>query len=254
MSASLGIGKGKRVHTASDVPQESPKKRSRQAEATRPQTGSQRDCINKAIQAMGEMVVGEIRERMMGGFHNHDLATNGRNLLLSLPKEVRLNIFRLAVIDTLPIMVDHLVDACAPTPGLLTVSKQVREESAAFYYKRNNFVFRVTDWNVLRYSTIVKKFKTSRKSSPDNLAPTLWLLGVPNWANLMMWCREVFHRRMPGYDAKAGPNDLAMMTCSTMFDVVGRLKEDARADWKTAEKVLLTFRPLLVMMDGAWAL
>ncbi|KAK5742944.1 hypothetical protein LTR17_002954 [Elasticomyces elasticus] len=254
MSATIAKGKGKRVNTASDGSQGGTKKRSRHGEATGPQAESQRDRINKAIQAMGEIVVGEVRERLMGGFHNHDLATNGKNLLLSLPKEIRLKIFSLAVIDTSPIMVDHLVDACGPTPGLLTVSKQVREESVAFYYKRNNFVFRVTDWNVLPYSTIVKKFKTSRKSSPDNLAPTLWLLGVPNWTNLMMWCHETFHRRMPGYDAKAGTNDLAMMACSTMFDIVGRLKEDARADWKTAEKVLLTFRLLLVMMDGAWAL
>ncbi|KAK5747388.1 hypothetical protein LTR17_000028 [Elasticomyces elasticus] len=252
MSATMAKGKGKRVNTAPDGSQGGTKKRSRQGGATGTQAESQRDRINKAIQAMGDMVVGEVRERMMGGFHNHDEATNGKNLLLSLPKEIRLKVFSLAVTVLPPIFIDHLSDVNIPTPGLLEVSKQVREESKDFYYKNNDFVLRVTDFNVLPYTSFLRVYNGYGKSFPEDRMSGFWLIGVPNWSNLMAWCFETFRNQTPGHFAQAGRDTVHDLALCTMFQTTRKMA-DAGSDWRTTAKVLRTFGPLLVAMDSAWS-
>ncbi|KAK3632334.1 hypothetical protein LTR22_020630 [Elasticomyces elasticus] len=248
----MAKGKGKRVHTVSEVAGGNTKKRSRQSEAALPQVECQRDRINKAIQAMGEMVEGEVRERLLGGFHNHDLATNGKNLLLSLPKEIRLKIFSLAVTVLPPIFMDSLSDVNIPTPGLLEVSKQVREEAKDFYYKNNDFVLRVTDFNVLPYTSFLKVYNGYGKSFPEDRMSGFWLIGVPNWSNLMAWCFETFLNQTPGHNAEAGRDTVHDFALCTMFQATRKMAE-AGSDWKSTAKVLRTFGPLLVAMDSAWS-
>ncbi|KAK5675287.1 hypothetical protein LTS10_012051 [Elasticomyces elasticus] len=196
---------GKRGDIDSSFAQDDTEKQTYQSEAVGAQADSktQRDRINQTIAAMSLMVDGEVRERMMAGFHNHDQATNGKNLLLSLPKEVRLEIFRLAVIKAKSIMMNHLVAQRTPsylTPALLTVSKQIRAEAVEFYYKNNDFVLRVTDFDILPYKPFLKIYKPYGKSFPKDTTSGFcgfWVIGAPSWKNLLSWCQETYFMRAP---------------------------------------------------------
>lgn len=204
--------------------------------------------------------------------------------LLSLPGELRNQIYRLA-------LVDHdqpplLTAAGMLEPGLLSVCKQaspfssgtqcglalankrsqVRKESGPIFYRENDFEVTSVDFESEAFCFLTSKSRCLYKEFGRQARwRTCRVLGPrnPNWSNLLAWMHS-YHRgrthvgsqtftNMAG--AVANPNgfvprgNVAFSIVFAMFSVVEAMKDKP---WDRVKPILMNHREAMVALDPLW--
>ena len=183
---------------------------------------------------------------------NHDHQTDKYHLL-GLPAEVRNRIYRFALIEN-----DVLeLSATSPTPpGLLIVSKQIREETVAMYYTENRFILVIVDFDgeaVTRPVEVYRKCFTPTGTGAQAKQQGIigiYTAGVPNWRNLVGWCKAIHRGSMPVLKERPGGGDRMNMSIAAIHKVVWGMRS---RPWEEVEEVFEGFRKIMVLLDQAWA-
>jgi hypothetical protein len=114
------------------------------------------------------------------------------SLLLSLPPEIRNIIYRYALVED-EIEIDPPMSPVPEQPSLLQTNRQVRAEASDIYYKENEFVWCIEDFNV---EAFVAWSESSRATKRSTLV--MRLDGKPTWANLVWWLGVYCTRKAQG--------------------------------------------------------
>ncbi|KAK4543808.1 hypothetical protein LTR36_004841 [Oleoguttula mirabilis] len=143
-------------------------------------------------------------------------------------------------------------------PGLLTVCRQIRQETVHTYYTYNRFLLSAMDYdgtaNAPSFAVQQKYF-----APPAGYTHSSWKLGivasgnggVPNWQNLEAWCKAVAEIKTPGFRGKIINTD-ERLAVAAVFRAVNKLAEK-ETPWELVQGVLESFRDLLIIQDAAWA-
>ena len=179
---------------------------------------------------------------------NQDSQTN-KHHILGLPAEVRNRIFRFALLEA-----DQIeLSASSPIPpGLLSVSKQIREETLYLYYGENHFTIVMVDYDI---QAVMPSFRVqNRHFKPHGKAGcgvvSFDCRGVPNWQNFVEWCRLVHNHKMFAYSVESDCTDERVISLAAIQDVILTMQDRA---WSEVQRVLEGFRKLMVLQDTAWA-
>jgi hypothetical protein len=175
--------------------------------------------------------------------------------LLSLPAELRLEIYDLTVLSPEAITLPRAEDF---EPSLLRVNKQLRMEASRHFYRKNSFNIKLTshDWKLSKrachhFRTANKKFNIFTKYTI--IANSLI---VPKWADLQQFLQEMYLNNIPGsmspFKYTPGqPEDPQFATISSMKWTQMTLRM-RRADWSEVTELLEYQRQLLMMADPRW--
>ena len=180
------------------------------------------------------------------------------NALLTVPAEICNRICRFALIEDDAIIISGTTSA---PPGLLSVSRQIREETIYLYYTENEFDLEVLDYSVeavLPSYSIQKKYFKPNKREPDaplgisfkDVVIYFSLRRMPNWHNFMGWCAAKHRGEIFGMCAAEDCNRRNDIVVASVFEAMEAMKTRS---WAEVEGVLHSFRRLMVLLDPAWA-
>ncbi|KAK5747385.1 hypothetical protein LTR17_000025 [Elasticomyces elasticus] len=244
-----------------------PRKRKRASETTDATKGqpSQRQKIRNVQDYIDATLTTAEREAMFNGILIRKSATDEtKPHLLGLPKELRLQIWEFALIEDTPIFIaaDGLEQ-----PALLRVCQQIRGEGLPPYYKYNQFVWVLKDFNMTPLLPAVairtKYIKTSAKGNGGNstgghplkarrpVRTMIEFTGVPNWQNLVEWLRLHYSNEgVPGFGDQDKDPTFVMITA--LFDAALHLV-CRKVSWAVFSTTLDAWRQIFILNDPAWA-
>jgi hypothetical protein len=175
--------------------------------------------------------------------------------LLSLPAELRLEIYDLTVLSPEAITLPRAEDF---EPSLLRVNKQLRMEASRHFYRKNSFNIRLAshDWKLSKRAC--RHFRTASKEYNIFAKYTIIAnsLIVPNWADLQQFLQEMYLNNIPGSMSpfkyiSGQPEDPQFATISSMKWTLMTLRM-RRTDWSEVTELLEYQRQLLMMADPRW--
>ncbi|KAK3620960.1 hypothetical protein LTR56_023096 [Elasticomyces elasticus] len=165
-----------------------------------------------------------------------------KSAFLALPAELRNTIYELALLQSDDIEVD---DQLRPPP-LLQVSRQVREETGSMWYERNVFFQRVMDCDARLVSTWSRYCRNIGMSGEVQIV----ISGVPNWSNLLEWCRELVEGHS-GYPFPDENDDNMESMILSAHKIALDFNRDHRP-WKDCKMVLEVLRRAVGRYDSRW--
>lgn len=172
--------------------------------------------------------------------------------LLDLPAELRNSIYRYALVHTSSIDVDA---TGLQEPALLSVSKQVRKETAPVFWAENSFRVITVDYNITTYMQwrtmayhALHRGEISRVIDPIGTP----LSCSPHWHNLLGWLRR-YHDRSADWHidlpSKMGNLRMEYVVLGGLFVIVAAIEKNS---WAEVQKVLQEQRVILARIDSRW--
>lgn len=161
--------------------------------------------------------------------------------LLALPAELRVKIYELVLISDKPIDIDTNLKQ----PGLLLVSRQLRNEAHGIWYKRNKFLIEISACN----DTLIHKFTKSRRIGLPGLVVTIDY--GRNWENLRTWCEHLWHGLSTG--ALRHENDMhnvEAVVAAAHHMVSQHIREGS--SWESCVEALENLKLLVQKLDPGW--
>ena len=141
-----------------------------------------------------------------------------------------------------------------PPPGLLTVCKDIREQTIQLYNSENSFTIFVDNFDA---RPIIPRYRWHRRYHVPRPGVNVFhsvkvinLSGRKDWINLVDWCEAVHAKKIIGFQSKA-VGVIEQRTISSMFEVIAAMR--ARP-WTELEQVLNVFRDIMVAADPTWAM
>ncbi|KAK3617305.1 hypothetical protein LTR56_025373 [Elasticomyces elasticus] len=166
--------------------------------------------------------------------------------LYKLPAELRIVIYEFALINNEAIVVDTQLQI----PDLLSVSRQVREETIAIWYG-NTFLHHITDCNADLMAAWCRHCRALQFCKVDD---EIHIQGEPNWDNLVKWCQaQVLCDPSGAGMGFAIDEDLSELekVISTVTDVASCFQGKGQP-WAECKPILDAMRPLLGFQDDKW--
>ncbi|KAK5171106.1 uncharacterized protein LTR77_004250 [Saxophila tyrrhenica] len=114
------------------------------------------------------------------------------SLQYDIPRELRDMIWEFAVVEDITIPLGSRI----VEPGLLLVSKQVREEAVSIFYKKSTFAIEVSDCKYTTLSRTLSRLERQTTNRMTNVR-TYVLSKKPHWPNLLDSLKFV-HARLNG--------------------------------------------------------
>ncbi|KAK4895243.1 hypothetical protein LTR27_006586 [Elasticomyces elasticus] len=164
--------------------------------------------------------------------------------LFALPAELRNSIYE----EVLQQGTDVAIDADTRIPALLQVSKQVRSETLAMWYKGNTFRFFITDCDGALVCAWHRHCIAIGFTAIDF---NIIIRGEPNWSNLMKWCKAVCEDDCVAVQGQPGDSSLASVVVSATS--IAFRSNEFEGSWEDCEKVLLELRHMAVIQDEDWS-
>jgi len=170
--------------------------------------------------------------------------TKPDNPLMRLPGELRNEIYRLVLVSNNQLLVTK---SSIPTqPPLTMVSRQIRKEAIAIFYRENKFGVEVVNndgrhegvWLVKIGWENMKLLDFSRIHE-DYYVFLFSQNSTDPWKNLLQWLKDFYHYKAgspvsgPDRENRTRPITVLML----LFSAADELRED-KTSWETAEKVL----------------
>lgn len=165
--------------------------------------------------------------------------------LLTLPAEMRNNIYRFALVeDAQPIPIP--IGTHPPNqPSLLNTCRQIRHEAAGIYFEENSFDFEINDNNAHVYIDWCSKSPRHLDAPNTNFS----LEKSRNWCNTLAWLKAHWEGCCQGV---LPINDGSLFdVLAYLFEVVDEL-EERELDWPQIESVLGLVRKALGVLDKGW--
>lgn len=165
--------------------------------------------------------------------------------LLSLPPELRNNIYHLVLVEPRAIVIDDQRPP-PPEPGLLSVCKQIRSEAIGVYFKANLFRFIIHDLDAttyIRWCVASHKRKSCHKRFEVRESY--------NWTNLLVWLKAYYDGRC----RRVGPTKRGRgipMVVYNLFKVVDNLSCIHALSWEQVAVNLEYMHEALKMTDSRW--
>lgn len=167
--------------------------------------------------------------------------------LLTLPAELRVSIWEYASIEPDTITVTESLKL----PALLSVNRQVRNETCRLWFSKNSFLFNVIDCD----DDIYLKFgRTVYKGLPNVRIPhSRQLLGEPNWQNLMRSCKRVHQMQVvPMTTLKLNEEENELAAVIAAAHEIARPAGKKGEGWEQVERALGALRKVAVFADRRW--
>ncbi|KXT08207.1 hypothetical protein AC579_3314 [Pseudocercospora musae] len=197
-------------------------------------------------------------------------AATSQSPFFRLSAELRNKIYRLALLQ------DSKIDMCAPSPGLLDVSRKIRSEALAIYYYENWFLCLLPDSDpalLVRWIKAMKKMglETDNEAPVNNRVkhriafvdgqdPTKGSL--PNWTNLLKHMKYIYDGDIPSpslgpaeaYEQVRGRSTLAKRSRTVTKAAMGDLVKKTRKalSWEQVKELLEGQRAILAVTDELW--
>ncbi|KAF2771265.1 hypothetical protein EJ03DRAFT_334934 [Teratosphaeria nubilosa] len=151
--------------------------------------------------------------------------------LLSLPAELRNQIYRYTLLEKDSIDINTLPLTFPQTPGLLGACRQTREECLGIYYEENIFRFVINNYDASLYIKWCTTFRAQRR------AETSFKIrggGHAHWKNLLTWLEAYYRRNCDGF----APQGTAKGDAGGhLFDMTDKLRcQDV--PWDVAQAIL----------------
>ncbi|KAK4549860.1 hypothetical protein LTR36_005161 [Oleoguttula mirabilis] len=212
---------------------------------------AERNTILNILTAAGIIPKGQVIE--LGGILLHTRTSpapppDSKHTLLSLPPEIRNQIYRAVLIEPHSIAVREGVRP-PEEPALLATCRHIRNEALGIFWKENNFEILVCDFAASFY---IKWCGVSKKTSDSryNSTHTFTLSGDIDWWYLKNWLRAFFEGECHCFDAENANKDMA--AAAYLFDVVAEMRD--HCSWNQVDAVLVKTLPLLKKQSDAWSL
>lgn len=172
----------------------------------------------------------------------------GRKLqrrLLTLPPELRNQIWREVLLFPAPLLVNG-PSGPLMQPGLLRVSKALRQEASGIWYMENEFIVQIDDFD----ATAWKRWRNSalyRKEAPTCLR----IPASTNWSNLKQWLKDVLEGQSAGITEPPASDADHIKLLWQLLQVVKR-EYEAKAGWNEVEERLEDIRKAMGWVNMAW--
>lgn len=114
-------------------------------------------------------------------------AAPGDFKLLTLPAEMCNAVYKLVLVDDEGCIT---VDKKFMPPGFLQLTRQVRQEASAVYYKGNTFHHEVKNCD----ATLMLRFDLACTPLDFSVTKQVVIKGKPHWVNLKAWCKVLFEQ------------------------------------------------------------
>jgi hypothetical protein len=174
--------------------------------------------------------------------------SNIKPTLLGIPGELRNEIWRHALVQKTPIVINRNDSSNQGrfTPALLSVSRQIRKETASTFHEENEFDLIITDLSM----NVPQEHWAYTQAHPVRFK--LCVEGMKHWPNLMVRLKR-FHAN-PMHTLCPGPShddDEPWWKC--VVDVLDIMAELLGVDWKVVKNVLELHRRSLDLKGGSWS-
>lgn len=151
---------------------------------------------------------------------------------LRLPAELRNEMYTLALVADLPLLISSQQATSIKEPPLLKVNHQIRREAATVYYRENEFYLTIHSMDgasVLPFARLVARYADGSKS--PFVQVTLVMMGGVDWKNLVAWLKLTHEGELlpfPSDDAEflaKLPAGDAMRVTLHAHEMVNRLRQ-----------------------------
>lgn len=165
--------------------------------------------------------------------------------LLTLPPEIRNEIYRYVLVTENNIRVEH-DQKPPPDPALLLTCSQIRNEAIRIFYCGNRFSLSARNHDVQRLHSWYK-FKI--KYQPRILLTVNYT--DKNWHNLVQWLELFFKREMLGLSDCYEDGTIKKRVLNTFFRLVRKMRK-AGMDWERVSGMLEEVHLLLKLQYTGW--
>ncbi|EME85004.1 uncharacterized protein MYCFIDRAFT_83051 [Pseudocercospora fijiensis CIRAD86] len=176
---------------------------------------------------------------------------------LDLPGELRNLIYRMALVTDTPTII---TSSGYSRPALISVNKEIREETAGIFYFENRYLVDTPRFSVSILRRFVRILITFYKQGWKIKAKVNAFTSdrTPHWSNLMEWMRQIHLKQVPnsiptpdwlwqhGF-GRFGHQEVNVL--SVMFKTAHDMEG---VEWEMVKKVLGNSRMLLGMADARW--
>ena len=166
---------------------------------------------------------------------------------LSLPPEVRNIIYRFAVVEDEPIVL-HQQSPPPQQPGLLQISRHIRQETIEIYYQENLFQWRLHNYNADRY---IRWCESSRERCLANDEMYLTTVEGSKWENVLQWLEADYFDKAPSITIDEDEPYGHSTAVSRLFEMVHNLQA-LDLSWEQVKQQLETVRLALAAVDPLW--
>jgi len=176
--------------------------------------------------------------------------------LLSLPPELRTQIYRDVLLQSDPISlaISEPAHESNAQPGLLLTCHQIRNEAISIYYGENAIRLGIRSLRgnaLVPLVRIMTKYSKNKDSSPE---VRLVHYGRPSWVNLKDWLKQSHKLRYWNVLSIMADNGLKQThlkgkVVGSAFKMVMTMKDQP---WENVEKVLDLYHDTVRVIDGTW--
>lgn len=176
-----------------------------------------------------------------------DRETSQPSRLLTLPAELRTEIFALALEDTDYI---NITEQLKP-PGLLSACRQVREETWPIWISQNRFFLHLHGFDHRLFS---KWYKLVGGVDPAGITVGMIFDNVYDWENLLRWCRAEHADQSVNVPATEDGDvvDGSLTSYAVAYGALAIAHGMSGTPWPTCEFVLRKFRFALSCAGVEW--
>ena len=166
---------------------------------------------------------------------------------LSLSPEVRNIIYRFAIVED-GLIVIHQQSPPPQQPGLLQVSRQIRQEAIDIYYQENLFRWRLRNYNADRYIRWCQS-SLSRYLANDELC--FKIVEGSKWENILQWLEADYLDIAPSLAIDENEPYGHITAVSRLFEMAHNLRM-LGLSWEQVKQQLETVRLALAAVDPMW--
>jgi hypothetical protein len=172
---------------------------------------------------------------------NEESVTTERTHLLTLPAELRNQIWQLVVVSDVPLAI---VGSSPEQPGLTRACRQTRNEALGFFYRKNTFNCTIANYDP-------SNFKKYRKIADQHGLNTVLLThrfesGAPRevlYNNLLKWLEGTFKGETAPLGYSSGHSDKSYDWSKLSHRIVkvfnvAKMLKDQRLPWSVAKEIL----------------
>ena len=166
--------------------------------------------------------------------------------LLSLPAEIRNRIYNYALVEGRIEIQSH--SEPPPQPALLQVNRQIRSEARQMYYRENNFVWFINDYDC---GTFIRWSQSSERRKHAN---HIWKMGgLCVWENVLQWLEAIYYNRVdgPAWHGEERVGDSAAVV--HLMEAVRSMGWDQGLSWMEVKANLQHMRRALAAISQDWA-
>lgn len=176
--------------------------------------------------------------------------------LFRLPRELRDQIYKIALELSLPLDYVTVTRSGLPEPALLTTCKTIRREAIGIHYSTSSFTIEIYDYHpaaaVLwrrKWESLEKQYGVKERCFDSDHQLYTSYAGHENWKNLKLWL-QFAHEGMCGAPGEMDIEHKAEKRL--IYALFGTVMMIADKPWEDAEFMLETFHPVLVSLNRKW--